>query len=205
MGGDPDPCSDTSGENGQGFRRQRYHPAGVLALVQALVYLGHFGNRASVVKLVLDGIETGLTHQESQMKRLMLTAALLLATGALAGELKVELEGKGMAGNQVRVAVYSANAPEQYPSEDKYYRGVVYEATSDRLTVRIPDLPPGKYAVAAFVDSNRNGKQDKNFLGVPNEIYGFSNNARGTFGTPDFAEAAFDIGENDVIKPIHLH
>jgi uncharacterized protein (DUF2141 family) len=139
------------------------------------------------------------------MKQLMIIVGLLLAAGAQAGELKLELEGKGMAGNQVRVAVYSANAPEQFPSEEKYYRGVVYEATSDRLIVRIPDLPPGKYAVGAFVDNNRNGKQDKNFLGVPNEIYGFSNNARGTFGTPDFAEAAFDIGENDVIKSIHLH
>jgi uncharacterized protein (DUF2141 family) len=131
--------------------------------------------------------------------------ALLSAFAVQAGELKLELEGKGMAGNQVRVAVYSANAPEQFPSEEKYYRGVVYEATSDRLTVRIPDLPPGKYAVGAFVDNNRNGKQDKNFVGVPKEIYGFSNNARGTFGSPDFAEAAFDIGENDAIKSIHLH
>ena len=139
------------------------------------------------------------------MKRLMIIAALLLATGAQAGELKLELAGEGMANNQVRVAVYSANAPEQFPSEEKYYRGVVYEATSDRLTVRIPDLPPGKYAVGVFVDNNRNGKQDKNILGVPKEIYGFSNNARGTFGTPEFTEAAFDIGENDVIKSIHLH
>lgn len=139
------------------------------------------------------------------MKRLMVTAALLLATGAQAGELKLELEGKGMAGNQVRVAVYSANAPEQFPSEEKYYRGVVYEAMSDRLTVRIPDLPSGKYAVGVFVDSNRNGIQDKNFVGVPKEIYGFSNNARGRFGSPDFAEAAFDIGDNDVTRSINLH
>ena len=139
------------------------------------------------------------------MKRLMLTTALLIIASAQAGELKLELEGKGMAGNQVRVAVYSANAPEQFPSEEKYYRGIVYEATSDRLTVRIADLPPGKYAVGTFVDNNRNGKQDKNLLGVPKEIYGFSNNARGMFGSPDFAEAAFDIGESAVSKSIHLH
>jgi uncharacterized protein (DUF2141 family) len=139
------------------------------------------------------------------MRYPLFIAALLLAFAVQAGELRLELEGKGMAGNQVRVAVYSANAPEQFPSEDKYYRGVVYEATSDRLTVRIPDLPAGKYAVGAFVDNNRNGKQDKNFLGVPNEIYGFSNDARGKFGTPDFTEAAFDIGENAVTKSIQLH
>ena len=139
------------------------------------------------------------------MRDTLFIAALLSTFAVQAGELKLELEGKGMAGNQIRVAVYSANAPEQFPSEEKYYRGVVYEATNDQLTVRIPDLPSGKYAVAAFVDNNRNGKQDKNFLGVPKEIYGFSNDAHGMFGPPDFAAAAFDIGENAVTKSIHLH
>jgi uncharacterized protein (DUF2141 family) len=138
------------------------------------------------------------------MKRLMV-AALLAATGVQAGELKLELQGKGVAGNQIRVAVYSANQPEQFPSDDKFYRGVVSEASSDRLTLSVPDLPAGKYAVAAYVDNNKNGRQDKNFLGVPKEIYGFSNDARGMFGPPDFGEAAFDIGENPISKSIQLH
>ena len=73
------------------------------------------------------------------------------------------------------------------------------------MTVIVPDLPPGRYAVAAYVDDNRNGMQDKNLLGVPKEKYGFSNDVRGTFGPPDFAEAAFDIGGNVVTKSIHLH
>jgi uncharacterized protein (DUF2141 family) len=139
------------------------------------------------------------------MRYPLFIAALLLTFTVQAGELKLELEGKGMAGNQIRVAVYSAKAPEQFPSDDKFYRGVVSEAVGDRLSVVIPDLLPGKYAVAAYVDDNRNGKQDKNLLGVPKEIYGFSNNARGMFGPPDFAEAAFDIGENAATKSIQLH
>lgn len=139
------------------------------------------------------------------MRYALFISALLSAVAAQAGELKLELEGKGMAGKQIRVAVYSAKAPEQFPSDDKFYRGLVSEAAGDRLSVIIADLPPGKYAVAVYVDDNRNGKQDKNFLGVPKEIYGFSNDARGMFGPPDFAAAAFDIGENAVTKPIHLH
>ncbi len=139
------------------------------------------------------------------MKYVLFLFVVFSVSAVHAGELKLELDGKGMAGNQIRVAVYSANAPEQFPSDQKYYRGVVYEATSDQLIVRIPDLHSGKYAVAAYVDSNRNGKQDKNFLGVPKEIYGISNDARGMFGPPDFAEAAFDIGDNTVLKSIHLH
>ncbi|NMM28154.1 MAG: DUF2141 domain-containing protein [Glaciimonas sp.] len=138
------------------------------------------------------------------MKRLMI-AAMLMATGVQAGELRLELQGKGLAGHLIRIAVYSANAPEQFPFDEKFYRGTVNEAASDHLTVTVPDLPPGKYAVAAYVDNNKNGKLDKNFLGVPKEIYGFSNDARGIFGPPDFAEAAFEIGEGVVTKSIQLH
>ncbi len=138
--------------------------------------------------------------------RYPLTIALLLsALAAQAGELRLELEGAGLAGKQVRVAVYSANAPEQFSSDEKYYRGLVNEANGDRLSVLVGELPPGRYAVAAYVDNNRNGRQDKNFLGMPQERYGFSNDARGSFGPPDFAAAAFDIGENAVSKTIHIH
>lgn len=139
------------------------------------------------------------------MKCPLFLAVLLSACSVQAGELKLELEGKGMAGNQIRVAIYSASAPEQFPFDEKFYRGIVNEATSDRLTVLIPDLPPGKYAVAAYVDNNRNGRLDKNFLGVPKEIFGFSNNARGMFGPPDFSAAAFEIGEGIVTKSIQLY
>ncbi len=139
------------------------------------------------------------------MRLAALLSILLLAIQVQAGELKLELYGAGMAGNQIRVAVYSADAPEQFPSDEKYYRGVVSQATSDRLTVVVPDLPPGRYAVAAYLDRNRTGIQEKNFLGVPKEIYGFSNDARGTFGPPDFSEAAFEFGGTVVSKSIHLH
>ncbi|MBI5889642.1 MAG: DUF2141 domain-containing protein [Nitrosomonadales bacterium] len=139
------------------------------------------------------------------MRYALFVSALLSAFAVQAAELTLELEGKGMAGNQIRVAVYSANAPEQFPSDEKFYRGVVNEATGDKLTVVITDLPPGKYAVAVYVDNNKNGRQDKNFLGVPKENYGFTNDARGMFGPPDFTEAAFDIGENAATKSIHLH
>jgi uncharacterized protein (DUF2141 family) len=139
------------------------------------------------------------------MRQLMLAVVLLSAAGVRAGELKLELDGKGIAGNQVRIAIYSADASEQFPSDEKFYRGVVSEATSDRLIVVVPDLPPGKYAVAAYVDNNKNGRQDKNFMGVPKEIYGFSNNARGAFGPPDFSAAAFEVGGAVVSKSIQLH
>ena len=139
------------------------------------------------------------------MRSVELALAIFLTCGAQAGELKLELHGEGMSGNQIRVAVYSDHAPEQFTSDVEFYRVIVDVAKSNKLIVMVPDLPSGKYAVAAYVDNNKNGKQDKNFLGTPIEFYGFSNDVRGRFGPPDFADAAFDIGENIVIKSIHLH
>lgn len=49
-------------------------------------------------------------------------------------------------------------------------------------------LPEGKYGIIAFHDTNGNEKLDTNFLGVPEEPYGFSNNARGLVSKPDFEE-----------------
>lgn len=61
------------------------------------------------------------------------------------------------------------------------------------VTVTFDGLPPGRYAIAAFHDENGNGEFDTNFLGLPKEGYGFSNNAAVRFGPPSFEEAAVDV------------
>ena len=54
-------------------------------------------------------------------------------------------------------------------------------------------LPNGEYAIAVFVDVNGNKKIDKNFLGIPKEQYGFSNNAMGRMSAPTFEQAKFTV------------
>ena len=67
-------------------------------------------------------------------------------------------------------------------------------ADSPVVRVRLADIAPGTYAVKVFHDVNNNGQLDLNWLGVPNEPYGFSNDARGSFGPPPFQEASFQVG-----------
>lgn len=62
------------------------------------------------------------------------------------------------------------------------------------VSVVFKDLAPGSYALSAFHDVNNNQRLDRNFLGMPNEAYGFSRGARGMFGPPPFDEACIDIG-----------
>jgi uncharacterized protein (DUF2141 family) len=52
-------------------------------------------------------------------------------------------------------------------------------------------IPPGTYALAVIHDENSNGKLDTNWLGIPTEGYGFSNDAKALLGTPSFAAASF--------------
>jgi uncharacterized protein (DUF2141 family) len=53
------------------------------------------------------------------------------------------------------------------------------------------EIPAGTYAISLFIDSNENEEFDTNFLGLPTEQYGFSNNAMGRFGPPQFEPASF--------------
>jgi len=50
---------------------------------------------------------------------------------------------------------------------------------------------PGTYALVVVHDENSNGKLDTDWLGIPTEGYGFSNDAKALLGTPSFAAASF--------------
>ena len=55
------------------------------------------------------------------------------------------------------------------------------------------DIPKGIYTIGIFVDVNLNNKMDTNFVGIPKEQYGFSNNAKGFMGPPTFEAASFTV------------
>ena len=61
-------------------------------------------------------------------------------------------------------------------------------------------LKKGVYAISLFVDSNDNKVIDKNFLGIPTEQYGFSNDAIGFLGSPSFEDASFNLLSDSKIK-----
>jgi uncharacterized protein (DUF2141 family) len=90
---------------------------------------------------------------------------------------------------QVQIAVF--NAPEKWPKDPAYSSTI--DVNSPTVTWKINDVPFGDYAVAVFHDENRNGKMDKNLLGIPVEAYGFSNNQRVTFGPPKWETVKFSV------------
>jgi uncharacterized protein (DUF2141 family) len=66
-------------------------------------------------------------------------------------------------------------------------------AQADGATCRFGGLQPGRYAVSIGHDLNGNRRVDTNFLGMPTEQWGVSNNARPTLRAPRYDEAVFTL------------
>jgi uncharacterized protein (DUF2141 family) len=64
-------------------------------------------------------------------------------------------------------------------------------------TCTFPNVEPGTYAVAVVHDENSNGKLDKNFVGVPSEGYGVSNNKTYALSAPKWEESVFTIAPSE--------
>jgi acyl-CoA reductase-like NAD-dependent aldehyde dehydrogenase/uncharacterized protein (DUF2141 family) len=76
-------------------------------------------------------------------------------------------------------------------------RGFVSVAAGSSLQcMNIGPLPPGRYAVSVYLDENGNHKLDKNWMGIPREPVGASNNPKGHMGAPHFDECAFAHGQS---------
>ncbi len=76
--------------------------------------------------------------------------------------------------------------------------------TAEDQIVVFKDLKPGKYAIAVVQDLNKNGKLDRNFLGMPKEPLAFSVIKKIPKGKPKFEDCAFEIRDEPVAMVIAL-
>lgn len=121
----------------------------------------------------------------------VLAAALALADGAgaaPAAALDVTIRGVHGATGTVRAAVCD---------KDTFLGQCAWRAAAPAangsVVLHFDGVPPGTWAVMAYHDENDSGKLDKAANGIPLEGYGFSRNAVGNWGPPDFAQAAIEL------------
>ena len=68
------------------------------------------------------------------------------------------------------------------------------KAHAGAVTVRVPGVPPGDWAVQAYHDRDENGVLTRNRLGMPVEAFGFSRSPSLGLHGPKFVNAAFTHG-----------
>ena len=133
---------------------------------------------------------------------LSLLQLLLIAplSGAVAAELEVTLEQVATGSGHILVAVCT---PETFLRRGCPYTGQA-RAVSGQAQVVVRSIDPGVYAVQVFHDENDNRELDRNFLGLPAEGMGFSNDAPMRFGPPSFKDAAIEIDEGGAATRVRL-
>jgi uncharacterized protein (DUF2141 family) len=96
--------------------------------------------------------------------------------------------------NRGSAAVALYNLEKAFPKSPEKAVKVLFIPINDKKSVAVfENLPAGEYAVSVFHDENGNKKMDTNFLGIPKEGVGASNNARGHFGPPKYKDAKFNF------------
>lgn len=117
---------------------------------------------------------------------------LIIASSLSAQELRLRISGIKQGKGDMLVAVF--NKEDGFPSETTkavaLLRAVPENGCAELI---IKSLPSGRYAVAFFQDTNRDGVLNTNFIGMPKEGYGVSNNAFNAFSAPTYKEASFSF------------
>jgi uncharacterized protein (DUF2141 family) len=132
---------------------------------------------------------------------------LLFGLPALAGDLKVTVEGVRSNAGTIMIGLYDSaegfNVAIKQSTEagllnDKSRLvGAAIRASGGAQSTVFTQLRPGRYAVIVFHDENDNGRLDETSWGVPTEGYGFSNDAQGLLAAPSFDAAAVTLDGAD--------
>jgi uncharacterized protein (DUF2141 family) len=101
----------------------------------------------------------------------------------------------GLEGSRGTLLAQLSNAAATFEGKGEAFRSAEATVVDGQAVVVFENVPRGDYALKIFHDENDNQKLDTNFVGMPREKFGFSNDAMGRFGPPSFEQARFRFEE----------
>lgn len=94
----------------------------------------------------------------------------------------------------IKIGVF--NTSDNYLKEGAAFKNYSIDVTENTETIIIKDLPKGEYAISMYHDKNSDDKCNKNFIGIPKEAFGFSNNIIPKFSAPSYEDCKFVLNKN---------
>lgn len=145
------------------------------------------------------------------MKRILAALAILAfvpcsapAQSTTTGSCKLLVHIDGFRNQKGDAGVTVFTSPDGWPeNNDKALMHGAHPFSGEKTTVEL-QLPPGRYAIAVMHDENSNHKLDRNFIGIPKEGFGFSNNPKVSLSAPSFDAAAMQVTCPVTETMIHL-
>lgn len=118
----------------------------------------------------------------------------------------IHVEILGIRNSIGAVACALFEAPEGFPTGYLRFASniMMVKVRATKATCDFENIAPGTYALAVIHDENRDGELQSNWMGVPKEGYGFSNDAKGSLGPPSFEAASFSYNGQSLKMTIAL-
>lgn len=112
------------------------------------------------------------------------------------GRVEISMVGFDNEEGQVLVALFldSGGWPDETGSA---FASEEVDITGDEASVVFTGVPAGPFAVSVVHDADSDRELDSGVLGIPSEAYGFSADARSTFGPPTFDEARLELASGE--------
>lgn len=110
------------------------------------------------------------------------------------GLLTVVIVGLENSRGDIQIGLF--NSEESYKGKKEKYKGTIIKIKDRKAKWTVNGVPYGTYAIKAFHDENSDDKINTNFIGMPIESYGFSNNVTSFWRLPGFNEAKFQINSS---------
>lgn len=126
------------------------------------------------------------------MKKLFLSIGILVALASHAQVGRIDVNITSLKSNQGNVLISLYRSEDGFPTDlNKVWKSAKATINGSTAAYSFDSIPFGIYAISISHDENNNGKIDTNFMGIPKEGVGTSNNAKGSFGPPKFSDAKF--------------
>ena len=139
--------------------------------------------------------------------RVAVVLVLFLAAPAFAedagGRVVAQIESIRNGSGKVGCMIYGS-APGFPTDPTKAMQKSWTEIHDGKAVCEFAGISSGTYAIAVIHDENNNGTLDTNFMGIPKEGVGVSNDAKGFMGPPKFDKAKFTYAGGVLNLVIHM-
>jgi uncharacterized protein (DUF2141 family) len=126
----------------------------------------------------------------------------VMAGPARAATLTIHVDNVLPAGGLVRLGLYDQA---KYPDDNaRPIASADVTAVAGETVITLHNIPPGTYAIQTFQDVNGNDKMDSSWLGLPQEPFGFSQDAVPFLSKPSFDAVKFTITAGENSQTLHL-
>ena len=120
------------------------------------------------------------------------------------GEIIIQITGLRNNNGIIRALLF--NTPDGFPGNHKNsYALKNVKSKNDSALFVFSNIPYQNYAVSVLHDENENGELDTNWIGLPKEGVGVSNNVKSKFGPPKFEDAKFKLNSKTINMNININ